>query len=81
MLPPAIAVDSGGRIFVSYRMVPSASPMLRDIAVARSDDDGHHSDPSWSIAMVGRSMRARSPAHNDDSFLGPITCRLVHPFR
>lgn len=37
---PTIAVDSAGRIFVSYRMVPSTGPMLRDIAVARSDDDG-----------------------------------------
>ena len=37
---PTIAVDSAGRIYVSYRVVPSTGPMLRDIAVARSDDGG-----------------------------------------
>jgi len=35
-----IAFDSAGRIYVSYRAVPPTGPMLRDIAVARSDDDG-----------------------------------------
>src|SRR6516225_1035379 len=29
-----------GRIYISYRLVPSTGPMMRDIAVARSDDDG-----------------------------------------
>jgi hypothetical protein len=42
----ALAVDSAGRIYVSYRLVPSTGPMLRDIAVARSDDDGKTFIPS-----------------------------------
>jgi len=29
-----------GRIFLSYRSVPSIGPMYRDIAIARSDDRG-----------------------------------------
>lgn len=36
----AIAFDSAGRIYVSYRHIPPTGPMMRDIAVARSDDDG-----------------------------------------
>src|SRR5688572_23922261 len=36
----AIAVDSAGRIYISYRVAPSTGPMLRDIAVARSVDGG-----------------------------------------
>jgi hypothetical protein len=42
----ALAVDSAGRIYVSYRLVPPTGPMLRDIAVARSDDDGTTFVPS-----------------------------------
>jgi len=42
----SIAVDSAGRIFVSYRVVPSSGPMLRDIAIARSDDEGKTFNPS-----------------------------------
>jgi len=34
----AMAFDSAGRIFLSYRSVPPTGPMFRDIAVARSDD-------------------------------------------
>jgi hypothetical protein len=36
----ALAIDSAGRIFLSYRSVPSSGPMYRDIAIARSDDQG-----------------------------------------
>src|SRR5262249_23728121 len=36
----AMAFDSAGRIFLSYRSVPPTGPMFRDIAVARSEDDG-----------------------------------------
>jgi hypothetical protein len=36
----AVAIDSGGRVYVSYRLVPSSGPMYRDIAIARSDDGG-----------------------------------------
>jgi hypothetical protein len=42
----ALAVDSTGRIYLSYRLVPSTGPMLRDIAVARSDDGGNTFKPS-----------------------------------
>jgi len=36
----ALALDSTGRIFISYRSVPPTGPMFRDIAVARSEDGG-----------------------------------------
>ena len=36
----AVAVDSAGNVYVSYRQVPAIGPMLRDIAVARSEDGG-----------------------------------------
>jgi len=36
----ALGFDSSGRIYLSYRRVPPAGPMFRDIAVARSDDGG-----------------------------------------
>lgn len=36
----ALAIDSAGRIYLSYRSVPLTGPMYRDIAVARSDDGG-----------------------------------------
>jgi hypothetical protein len=42
----ALAIDSAGRIYLSYRLVPAAGPMLRDIAVARSDDGGKTFKPS-----------------------------------
>lgn len=35
-----IQIDSAGRLFLSYRTVPAAGPMYRDIIVARSDDAG-----------------------------------------
>lgn len=35
-----IQIDSAGRLFLSYRTVPPAGPMYRDIIVARSDDAG-----------------------------------------
>jgi hypothetical protein len=35
-----IQIDSAGRLFLSYRTVPSTGPMYRDIVVARSDDQG-----------------------------------------
>jgi hypothetical protein len=35
-----IQIDSAGRLFLSYRTVPPAGPMYRDIVVARSQDDG-----------------------------------------
>ncbi|MFY9555156.1 MAG: sialidase family protein, partial [Blastocatellia bacterium] len=35
-----IQIDSAGRLFLSYRTVPSSGPMYRDIIVARSDDAG-----------------------------------------
>lgn len=36
----AMAFDSAGRIFLSYRSVLPTGPMFRDIAVARSEDGG-----------------------------------------
>jgi len=36
----ALGIDSNGSIYLSYRRVPPAGPMFRDIAVARSDDGG-----------------------------------------
>ena len=42
----ALAVDSTGKIYLSYRTVPSTGPMLRDIAVARSDDGGKTFKPT-----------------------------------
>jgi hypothetical protein len=36
-----IQVDSAGRIFLSYRVVPASGPMYRDIILARSDDGGN----------------------------------------
>jgi hypothetical protein len=36
----AIQVDSAGRVFVSYRLVPRDGPMHRDVVVARSEDRG-----------------------------------------
>jgi hypothetical protein len=42
----ALVIDSAGRIYVSYRLVPAAGAMLRDIAVARSDDGGKTFKPS-----------------------------------
>jgi hypothetical protein len=36
----ALAVDSAGRVYLSYRLVSAEGPMFRDIAVARSDDGG-----------------------------------------
>ena len=35
-----LAIDSAGRMFISYRYVPPSGPMFRDIAVARSGDGG-----------------------------------------
>jgi hypothetical protein len=35
-----LAIDSAGRIYLSYRYVPPTGPMYRDIAIARSDDGG-----------------------------------------
>ena len=36
----AVQVDSTGRVFVSYRMVPKNGPMHRDVVVATSEDRG-----------------------------------------
>jgi hypothetical protein len=36
----ALAVDSLGKIYLSYRIVPATGAMNRDIAVARSEDGG-----------------------------------------
>jgi hypothetical protein len=36
----ALASDSAGAIYLSYRVVPPSGPMFRDIAVARSADGG-----------------------------------------
>ena len=46
----ALAVDSAGRVFLSYRSVPSSGLMYRDIAIARSDDGGR----SFKSARVSR---------------------------
>lgn len=35
-----LQIDSAGRLFLSYRTVPSTGPMNRDIIVARSEDGG-----------------------------------------
>ncbi|MDQ3009156.1 MAG: glycoside hydrolase [Acidobacteriota bacterium] len=35
-----LQVDASGRVFLSYRTVPPAGPMNRDIIVARSEDGG-----------------------------------------
>src|SRR5262249_4405734 len=35
-----LAVDSAGRVYLTYRLVPASGPMFRDIALARSDDGG-----------------------------------------
>lgn len=35
-----LAFDAEGRMFISYRYVPPSGPMLRDIAVSRSEDGG-----------------------------------------
>jgi hypothetical protein len=42
----ALAIDSTGKIYLSYRLVPSTGPMFRDIAVARSDDGGKTFKPT-----------------------------------
>ena len=42
----ALATDSDGNVYVSYRTVPAAGPMFRDIAVARSTDNGRTFRPS-----------------------------------
>jgi len=46
----ALAIDSSGKVFVSYRSVPSTGPMYRDIAIARSDDSGK----TFKSAIVSR---------------------------
>jgi hypothetical protein len=61
----ALATDSGGRLFLSYRLVPPSGPMFRDIAVARSMDNGKTfqsqvvSRDGWELAgcpIAGASM-------------------------
>jgi len=42
----ALVIDSTGKIYLSYRLVPSTGPMYRDIAVARSDDGGKTFKPA-----------------------------------
>jgi hypothetical protein len=46
----ALAVDSTGAIYLSYRIVPAGGPMFRDIAVARSTDGGQ----TFRSALVSR---------------------------
>jgi BNR repeat-like domain len=48
----AVQVDSTGRVFVSYRMVPGTGPMLRDVAVAVSEDRGR----SFASRVVSRDQ-------------------------
>lgn len=65
----ALAMDPAGGIYLSYRTVPASGPMLRDIAVARSLDDGRTFQPSlvsrdnWAIdacPIAGASMTVDS---------------------
>jgi hypothetical protein len=65
----SLAADSAGRLFVSYRTVPAAGPMYRDIVVAKSLDGGRTfttrvvSQDGWEIngcPVAGPSLNVES---------------------
>jgi len=70
----AFAIDSTGRIYLSYRTVPSSGPMFRDIAVARSDDGGKTFKP----AIVSRDGWELNACPIDGATMTVDTADRIH---